>query len=79
MAIWIGAVGAAPQAIADHRNRRETERKVLGTKQSSNLGGRAQHGKVVGMGNDELETLGMAGARHIHVTIDRAHVLTKLS
>jgi hypothetical protein len=31
------------------------------------------------MGNDELETLGMAGARHIHVTIDRAHVLTKLS
>ena len=46
--IGISAIGAAPQAIADHRNRRETERKVLRTKQSSNLRGRAQHGKVVG-------------------------------
>ena len=73
--IWIGAIGAAPQAIADHRDRRETERKVLGSKQSSDLRGRAQHRKVVGMRDHELETLRMAGASQILASAsDRAHI-----
>src|SRR5205807_8872767 len=43
----IGSVGAAPQAIANYRRGSEAQREVLGTKQSSHLGSRAQHGEVV--------------------------------
>jgi hypothetical protein len=60
--ISISAISPAPKAITDHHNRREAERKVLGSKQSSELRGGAQHGKVVGMGDQEFETLGMIGA-----------------
>src|SRR6202023_1788994 len=44
--IRIGAIGTAPQAIADHGQGSETRREVLRTKQPSNLRDHTQHGKV---------------------------------
>src|ERR1700683_219802 len=73
--IRIGAIGTAPQSIADHDHGSETEREVLRTKQSSNLRGRTQHGKVAKTAIDRLETLGLFGTGQILATLkDRGHI-----
>src|SRR5438045_8362235 len=73
--IWIGAIGTAPQAIADHYHGSETEREVLRTKQPSNLRGYPQHGKVAETAIDRLETLGLFDAGQILATLeDRGHI-----
>src|SRR5208282_5984738 len=73
--IRIGAIGTAPQSIADHDHGSKTERKVLRTKQPSNLRGRTQHGKVAETAIDRLETLGLFGAGQILATLeDRGHI-----
>src|SRR5579864_404363 len=71
----IGAIGTAPQAIADHGLCSETGHEVLRTKQPSNLRGHTQHGKVAKTAIDPLDTLGLPGAGQILATlIDRAHI-----
>ena len=73
--IRIGAIGTAPQAIADHGHWSETKREVLRTKQPSNLRGHTQHGKVAETAIDPLETLGLFGAGQILATLeDRGHI-----
>src|SRR5580700_4107734 len=73
--IRIGAIGTAPQAIADHGQGSETRREVLRTKQPSDLRGHAQHGKVAETAIDRLETLGLFGAGQILGTLkDRGHI-----
>ncbi len=73
--IRIGAIGTAPQSIADHGHGSETEREVLRTKQPSNLRGHTQHGKVAETAIDRLETLGLFGAGQILATLeDRGHI-----
>jgi len=62
----IRAIGAPPQAVADYYDWSEPEREILRTKQPSDLGSRSQHGKVVGAGHQQLETLRMLGSREIH-------------
>src|ERR1700675_4522214 len=76
--IRIGAIGTAPQAIADHGQWSETGHEVLRTKQPSNLRGHTQHGKVTETGIDRLETLGLFGAGQILATLeDRGHIFKR--
>src|SRR5271170_5067352 len=71
----IGAIGTAPQAIADHGLWSETRCEVLRTKQPSNLRGHTQHGKVAETAIDRLDTLGLFGAGQILATLeDRGHI-----
>src|SRR6202043_77609 len=73
--VRIGAIGTAPQAIADHGQWSETRREILRTKQPSNLRGHTQHGKVAKTAIDRLDTLGLFGAGHILATLkDRGHI-----
>src|ERR1700683_657130 len=73
--IRIGAIGTAPQAIADHGQGSETRREVLRTKQPSDLRDHTQHGKVAETAIDRLETLGLFGASQILATLkDRGHI-----
>src|ERR1700723_3015835 len=71
----IGAIGTAPQAIADHGLWSETRREVLRTIQPSNLRDHTQHGKVAETAIDPLDTLGLFGAGQILATLkDRGHI-----
>src|SRR5271163_1248102 len=71
----IGAIGTAPQAIADHGLWSETRREVLRTIQPSNLRDHTQHGKVAETGIDPLDTLGLFGAGQILAALeDRGHI-----
>src|SRR6202050_4444261 len=71
----IGAIGTAPQAIADHGLWSETKREVLRTIQPSNLRDHTQHGKVAKTAIDPLDTLGLSGAGQILATLkDRGHI-----
>src|SRR6202167_627673 len=73
--VRIGAIGTAPQAIADHRLWSETRREVLRTIQPSNLRDHTQHGKVAKTGIDPLDALRLFGAGQILATLkDRAHI-----
>src|ERR1700685_1737521 len=73
--IRIGAIGTAPQAIADHGFWSETRREVLRTIQPSNLRDHTQHGKVSETAIDPLDTLGLSGAGQILATLkDRGHI-----
>src|SRR6202795_4625222 len=73
--IRIGAIGTAPQAIADHGLWSETRREVLRTIQPSNLRDHTQHGKVAETAIDALDTLGLSGAGQIFATLkDRGHI-----
>ena len=73
--IRIGAIGTAPQAIADHGLWSETRREVLRTIQPSNLRDHTQHGKVAKTAIDPLDTLGLFGAGQILATLkDRGHI-----
>src|SRR5882724_7894353 len=73
--IRIGAIGTAPQAIADHGLWSETRREVLRTIQPSNLRDHTQHGKVAKTAIDPLDTLGLSGAGQILATLkDRGHI-----
>src|SRR5579864_5766922 len=73
--IWIGAIGTAPQSVADHGPGSETVHEVLRTKQPSNLRGHTQHGKVAETAIDRLETLGLFDAGQILATLKyRTHI-----
>src|SRR5579864_7475164 len=73
--IRIGAIGTAPQAIADHGLCSETRHEVLRTEQPSNLRRHTQHGKVAETAIDPLDTLGLSGSGHILATLeDRRHI-----
>src|SRR5437868_1573807 len=73
--IRIGAIGTAPQAIADHGLWSETRREVLRTIQPSNLRDHTQHGKVAETAIDPLDTLRLSGAGQILITLkDRGHI-----
>src|SRR6516162_7029051 len=73
--IRIGAIGTAPQAIADRGLCSETRHEVLRTKQPSNLRGHTQHGKVAETAVDPLDTFGLSGAGQILATLeDRRHI-----
>src|SRR5215831_4520878 len=73
--IRIGAIGTAPQAIADHGLCSETRHEVLRTKQPTNLRDHTQHGKVAKTAIDPLDTLGLSGAGQILIALkDRAHI-----
>jgi hypothetical protein len=73
--IRIGAIGTAPQAIADHGHGREPRREVLLTNQSSNLRDYTQHGKVAEIAIDRLDTFGLFGAGQILATLkDWGHI-----
>src|ERR1051326_3169312 len=68
--IRVGAVGTAPQSIADHGLWSETRREVLRTIQPSNLRNHTQHGKVAETGIDPLDPLGLSGAGQILATLN---------
>src|SRR5262249_43363957 len=73
--VRIGAIGAMPQAIADHHLWSETGRKVLRTKQPSNLRRHTEHGKVAETAIHPLDPLGLSGAGDILATLeDRADI-----
>src|SRR5271154_2473923 len=73
--IRIGAIGPAPQAIADHRLWSETGREILRTIQPSNLREHTQHGKVGKTGVDPLDALGLFGAGQILAALkDGGHI-----
>src|SRR5580692_1281159 len=73
--IRIGAIGTAPQAIADHGLWRETRHEVLRTIQPSNLRDHTQHGKIAETAIDPLDALGRSGAGQILATLeDRGHI-----
>src|SRR5579863_8019948 len=73
--IRIGAIGTAPQAIADHGLLSETRHEVLRTIQSSNLRDHTQHGKVTETAIDPLDALGPLDAGQILASLkDRSHI-----
>src|SRR5438874_6029507 len=73
--IRIGAIGTAPQAIADHGHRSETRHEVPRTIQPSNLRDHTQHGKVAKTAIDPLDTLGLSGAGQIFAALKyRGHI-----
>ena len=73
--VRIGAIGTAPQAIADHGLGSETRGEVLRAIQPSNLRDHTQHGKVTKTGIDPLNALGLFGAGQILATFkDRGHI-----
>ena len=59
--IRIGAIGAAPQAIADHRLWSETRREVLRTIQTPDLRAHTEHREVAETGIDPFDALGLSG------------------
>src|SRR6476661_6727867 len=68
--MWIGAIGTAPQAIADHGLCSETRHEIVRPEQPSNLRGHTQHGKVAETAIDPLDTLGLSGAGQILATLE---------
>src|SRR5438270_4646782 len=73
--IWIGAIGTAPQAIADHGLWSETRGEILRTIQPSNLRDHTEHRKVTETAIDPLDTLEPSGAGQILATLkDRGHI-----
>src|SRR3984957_14074372 len=63
--IRVGAIGTAPEAIADHGLWSESGHEVLRTKQTSKLRDHAQHGKVAETGVDPLDALGLSDAGQV--------------
>src|SRR5258708_33217185 len=73
--VRIGAIGTAPQAIADNDHGSDTEREILRTIQPSNLRDHTQHGKVAETADNPLDTLGLLGAAEIFAALqDLAHI-----
>src|ERR1700729_136215 len=73
--IRVGAIGTAPQSIADHGQGSETRREVLRTKQPSNLRDHTQHGKVAETAIHRLDAVWLFGAGQILGTLEnRGHI-----